>query len=521
MVLFEITIALLIAGALLAAFARRVGAPYPAFLAFAGAALALVPGTPVLTLSPELVLTLFVAPALLDAGFDASPRDMRDNWAPITGVAVIAVILTVLAVAWVARWLRPDMPWAVAFVLGAIVAPPDASAATAVLRALRPPHRLMVILEGESLLNDATALLIYRVALAAVFGSWSGWGEVPALGLSLIGGIGLGMVLGWAYPRVLAQITDGPTVVVFQFIGTFAVWILATRLQLSPILTLLSFAMALARAAPMRSSARLRIQSYAVWDVAIFVLNVLAFILAGLQLRPVLTALHGVDWRDYARFSAAVLATVVGVRLAWVMGYNTIIRWKNRRFGARTRRPLMLPTASSGILIAWCGMRGMVTLATALALPDTPGAAFPFRDLILFSAFIVVLGTLVFQGLTLRPLMAALVMPADDQVEREVGHARTRAAEVALASLGDATDEAVVTLRQEYLWRVKQGSQPAMAAIDTGADWRSLAIEAERQMLHALRKSGEIGDDAFHVIEEELDWAEMSIARRRTPSASR
>lgn len=299
MALFEITVGLLIIGALLAALARRVGAPYPAFLAIAGCGLALIPGTPELTLSPDLVLTLFVAPTLLDAAYDASPRDLRDNLGPIVGGAVIAVLLTVAAVAVVARWLRPDMPWAVAIVLGAIVAPPDASAATAVLRALRPPHRVLVILQGESLLNDATALLIYRTGLAVAIGSWSGWSEAPLLGLSLAGGVVLGGALGWLYPRLTARITDVPTSVMFQFIGTFAVWIAASRLGLSPIVTMLSYAMTIARWAPSQLNARLRIQSYAVWDVTVFVLNVLAFILADCSC--------GRCWRRSAAWTGATM----------------------------------------------------------------------------------------------------------------------------------------------------------------------------------------------------------------------
>jgi CPA1 family monovalent cation:H+ antiporter len=175
MSLFEIAVALLLLGAALSAWARRLQAPYPAFLAIAGAALALIPGTPTLSLEPELVMTLFVAPTLLDAAYDMSLRDLRIYWMPITASAVIAVVLTVAAVAWLARALRPDMSWPVAIALGAIVSPPDASAATAVLRALRPPHRMMVILEGESLLNDATALLIYRAAVLAAAGAWAGW----------------------------------------------------------------------------------------------------------------------------------------------------------------------------------------------------------------------------------------------------------------------------------------------------------------------------------------------------------
>ena len=508
MALFEITIALLLAGALLSALARRVGAPYPAFLALAGAGIALLPGAPVLTLSPELVLTLFVAPILLDAAYDASPRDIRDNWLPIGSNAVVVVLLTVLAVATCARLLRPGMPWPVALTLGAIVAPPDAAAATAVLRALRPPHRVLVILEGESLLNDATALLVYRAALAAAVGSWSGWGDVPLLGLAIAGGAALGGALGWLQPRILPRFTDGPTSVIVQFVSTFAVWMLATRLGLSAIITLLCYAMTIAQFAPRPMDARLRIQSYAVWDVAVFVLNVLAFILAGLQLRSILLAMRGADWRDDGLFGAATLGVVVAVRIAWVMGYNTIVRWKNRRFGARQRRTMMLPTAGTGVLIAWCGMRGVVTLATALALPER----FPFRSLILLAAFAVVLGTLIVQGLTLRPLMALLELPNDDQVEREVQHARARAAEAALASLGTSGGATASALREEYDRRRSDATEPMQDADDR--EQRIGALEAERRTIRALRASGEIGDDAYHIIEEELDWAEMYSERR-------
>src|SRR5678815_4145965 len=171
MQVFEVVVALLLAGAMLAALARRIGTPYPALVALAGAALALVPGTPTIALDPELALALFVAPVLLDAAFDASPRDLRANWRSVAGLALGAVALTIVVVAVVVRLLVPDMPWAAAIALGAIVAPPDAAAATAVLRQLRPPHRLLVILEGESLFNDASALLVYRLAVAAAAAS--------------------------------------------------------------------------------------------------------------------------------------------------------------------------------------------------------------------------------------------------------------------------------------------------------------------------------------------------------------
>jgi CPA1 family monovalent cation:H+ antiporter len=437
---------------------------------------------------------------------------MRDNWRPIASSAVVAVVLTVAAVACVARWLRPDMPWAVAVVLGAIVAPPDASAATAVLRSLRPPHRVMVILGGESLFNDATALLIYRVALGVALGSWSGWSETPLLALSLAGGAVLGIALGRAVPLLTAPIEDGPTSVIVQFVTTFALWIAASRLGLSPILTLLCFAMTIARRAPQRMNARLRIQSYAVWDVAIFVLNVLAFILAGLQLRPILAGLGGASWQGYAAFGGSLLAVCVIVRLAWVMSSNTVIRWKIRRFGTHLPRPMTLPTAGAGLLISWCGMRGVVTLATALALPNGPAAGFPFRSLILFAAFTVVLGTLVVQGITLGPLMRSLRLPDDDQVGREVRHARRRAAEAAIAVLARDAGEEAIALRAEYDARLAGDGQPQQA-MHLLRQHRIVALRTERHVIVDLRQSGEIGDDAFHAVEEELDWAEMYVER--------
>src|SRR5688572_3067787 len=219
MEVFEVVIALLLGGAALAAVARRIGAPYPALVALAGAALALIPGVPTLVLDPELALALFVAPVLLDAAFDASPRDLRANWRPVAGLALGAVALTIVAVALVTRTLVPGMSWAAAIALGAIVAPPDAAAATAVLKQLRPPHRLLVILEGESLFNDASALLVYRLAVgAAVAGAVVGWSVIPMLLVVTIGSIVLGVILARLTLRLTAGIKDVATAVIVQFV---------------------------------------------------------------------------------------------------------------------------------------------------------------------------------------------------------------------------------------------------------------------------------------------------------------
>src|SRR5215211_6554767 len=317
MEVFEVVIALLLGGAALAAVARRFGVPYPALVALAGAALALVPGLPTLVLDPELALALFVAPVLVDAAFDASPRDLRANWRAVASLALGAVALTVAVVAVVAKLLVPDMPWGAAVALGAIVAPPDAAAATAVLKQLRPPHRLLVILEGESLFNDASALLVYRLAVGAtISGFLSGWSLLPTLLLVTAGSVVLALLLARVTLFITARISDVATAVVVQFCTTFGVWMLAEQLHLSGIITLVVFAMAASRRSPEVLPARIRITAWAVWEVAVFVLNVLAFILVGFQLKSIGVRLTGATGVRYALVAAAVCVTVIVARIA-------------------------------------------------------------------------------------------------------------------------------------------------------------------------------------------------------------
>ena len=324
----EVLLSLILAATLLAALARRVGTPYPVFLALGGALLAFVPGAPSLTVPPELALALFVAPILLDAAYDASPRDLRDNWAPVTGLVVVAVGLTTIAVAVVARWLMPDMPWAPAIALGAVVAPPDAAAATAVLRQLRPPHRLLTILEGESLLNDASALLIYRLAVGAVAANGFSIGAVaPTFLFAVVGSLIVGPALGWVMLRVTDRVRDVPTAIILQFVSTFGVWILADRIGLSGVLTMVCYAITVARTAPERIPARIRIPSYAVWETVVFVLNVLAFVFIGLQIRPILESLDPAARGRYFAVAGAVLVTVIVVRIVWLRPPQNRARW--------------------------------------------------------------------------------------------------------------------------------------------------------------------------------------------------
>ena len=250
------------------------------------------PGSRRSSIQPELALALFVAPVLLDAAYDTSPRDLRENWAPVAGLVIVSVALTTAAVAFVVRALEPGMPWAAAVALGAVVAPPDAAAAIAVLRQLRPPHRILTILEGESLLNDASALLIYRLAVgAAVSNAFSLRDVAPAFALAVAGSLVAGPALGWLFMSLTRNVRDVPTAIILQFIGTFGVWILADRIGLSGVLTMVCYAVFVARSAPERTPARIRLPSYAVWETVVFVLNVLAFVFIGLQIRPILSGL--------------------------------------------------------------------------------------------------------------------------------------------------------------------------------------------------------------------------------------
>jgi len=509
MLIFEWVVGVLFGAVLLAGLARRLGAPYPAFLALGGIGLAFVPGVPNLRLDPELALALFLAPVLLDAGFDASVRDMKVNWRPILGLAVGAVVVTTLAVAIVARLIVPDMPFSACIVLGAVVAPPDAVAALAVLKHAPMPHRLATILRGESLLNDAASLLIYRLAVAAAMaGSFHPAEVAPAFLLGVVASLLVGPVLGLLFVALTRRVTDPASAIVMQFVVAFGIWLAAERLELSGVLTIVTFAVTVARRAPGITAPRARVISYAVWDTAVFVLNVLAFVLIGIQIGPIQERLSGADAWQALILAAATFVTVVVTRLAWVMPTTGLRGFGLRQAGARAR-------LGPGLALSWAGMRGIVTVAAALALP----ADFPRRDLVVVAAFVTVLGTLVIQGLTLRPLLGHLKLEDDDPVGRETGRARATAYKAALDSLAEDEDApATDALRAEFRAALaeaeehEEGRAPESLPADAA---RRRAVEAARDAVLGLRHRGRIGDDAYYLLEEEFDWAELSA----TPKA--
>jgi monovalent cation/hydrogen antiporter len=292
-----------------------------------------------------------------------------------------------------------------------------------------------------------------------------------------------------------------------QFVSTFGVWILAERLGLSAVLTMVCYAVATARRAPEWVPANMRVPSYAVWETAVFVLNVLAFVLIGLQIRPILGALEPAVRQRYLIVALAVLGTVIAVRALWVLICTAIMRRSGERKPAGSA---LAPTFAGSLIVSWAGMRGIVTLAAALGLPAAAGAEFPFRDLIVLTAFCVVLGTLLVQGLTLKPLLERLNVHDDDMVGREVTLARTRAIQAALDTLGDDTSAPASSVREELKERLasaRLGGGPPRTPHDK---LRRAAVATARRTLLALRDTDAIGDDAFHIVEEELDWLEMS-----------
>ncbi|RUX84248.1 sodium:proton antiporter [Mesorhizobium sp. M7A.F.Ca.CA.004.08.1.1] len=506
MALFELTLVLLLIAVALTALSRRVQVPYPSLLALAGVAIAFVPGVPTIEIDPELALALFIAPVLLDAAYDTSLRDLNRYRVPLVLLALGAVLFTTATVA-LAGWAMAGLPIAAAIALGAIVAPPDAVAASAVLGQFKVPHRITAILQGESLLNDATALLIYRMAISAAAGSILLSSAVPMILLSTLGSLAAGYLLGRVSLMTLGRIEDPASGTVVQFAGTFGVWILADRIGLSAIITIVVYAMTIARTAPRRMPARNRISSYSVWETAVFVLNVLAFVLMGLQARTIVGRLAGQGQTDAFVLAGTVLAIVIVSRLIWVLGCGAIIRWFGR-FGVADRQR-DAPSFRGGVLIGWCGMRGLVTLAAAFALP----ADFPARDPIVLAAFTVVLGTLVLQGMSLKPLLRLLNLDPDETVDREIAQARVVVMQAALDILSGKTSDAAAAVREQYAAQRKIAENPDDAQAATEYDrLRLYAIKSQRDALEELRRNGTIGDEAYHRLEEEIDWTELAAS---------
>jgi CPA1 family monovalent cation:H+ antiporter len=499
---FESLLALLAIAILLLQVSRRLAIPYPTMLAAAGVVLALVPGAPQIRLDPHTALALFIAPVLVDAAFDFPVGAVRRLWRPLFALAVVAVALSAGAVAWLGVALA-GLPLYAALALGAIVAPPDAAAATAVLSNVRMPRRSVAVLKGESLLNDASALLLFTAATSFHHQGGVHMETAVRLGIAAPAGVLLGIVLAMLLRRIIPFVTGTLGGNLLEFVSCFAVWILAERLGVSAVLCVVAFAMTIARSASLATPPRMRIHSFAVWDSAVFLLNVLAFLLMGFQARAILAGMDASRLRDAVGFALAVVVCLIVVRMAWVLIYNRLARL-SRAF----RGDGPAATFKQGVLVGWSGMRGLVTLATAFALP----ADFPQRDLIVLTAFAVVLATLVIQGLTLAPLVRWLKLDGEDGLASELASARADLAAAALATLDGKTGAAA----DHWRYGFETSRAAAMPQGDPGPlqDKRRLGLAAlrrQRERLEELRQEDRAGADAFLILQAELDFQEVTL----------
>ena len=366
---FESLLVLLLAAIVLLPVSRRLSLPYPSMLAMAGVAFALVPGAPVFALEPEIALALFIAPALMDAAFDFPIGTARRFWLPLCVFAIGGTVITAMVVA-VAGWAFAGLPFAAALVLRAIVAPPDAAAATAVLSGMAIPRNTDAVLRGESLFNDAAALLIFAAALAVQ--STGGLNTSVALHFMLAAPSDLlfGIIAARATRPLSAFVSGTLGGNLLQFVQTFLIWIIAEHLGLSAVLAVVAFAMALASTSGVHSSARMRVQSYVVWSAVVFVLYVMAFLLMGMQARSIVADMPAAHLGEAVKFALAVVALVVVTRLAVCIGFN-----RAQAFFMRRKCQPEVASIKQGLLAGWCGMRGLLTLATAFALPPTSHSA--------------------------------------------------------------------------------------------------------------------------------------------------
>jgi monovalent cation/hydrogen antiporter len=522
---FEIVLAaLFVSVAGLNAIARWLSVPYPIPLVLGGVVLGLLPGIPEIELDPDLVLLIFLPPLLYAAAFFSDLRALRADLRAISLASVGLVLLTTGLVAVVGHEAI-GLSWPLAFALGAIVSPTDPVAATAIMRQLGAPRRLVNVIEGESLVNDATALVAYRVAVAAaVGGSFSALDAGLEFVGSATGGIAIGLVVGFVVAAIRRRLDDAPTEITISLLTAYAAFIPADELGLSGVLAAVTAGVYLGWQAPELITPQTRLQSTAVWQILVFILNATLFILVGLQLPVITEGLDAYTTGELVGYSALICATVIGARFAYTFTMPYVIRALDRRPAQRERRMGARPR----IVSAWAGMRGAVSLAAALALPveTHAGAPLPERDLILFITFALILVTVVGQGLTLPYLIRRLgVLEDGAEEEAEEMRARWTAARAALGRLDELVvedwtrDDTIERVRGVYEFRQRRVRVRAGKLDDDGIEDRSLAYQrlmhelytVQRRAVVELRNSGEISNDVMHRVERELDLEESRL----------
>jgi Na+/H+ antiporter len=519
----ELTVlAVLGAVLLLIVLADKLELPYPILLVLGGLGLGFAPGIPDVRLDPDVVLLIVLPPLLYSSAFFSSLRDLRTNLRAISLMAVGVVLATMGAVAVVAHALIPGMSWEAAFVLGAVVSPTDPVAASAILQRLSVPRRVVTIVEGESLINDATALVAYRVAVvAAVTGSFSLADAGGRFLLNVVVGAAIGLAIGWVVARLRRSIENPPVEMAISISTAYFAYLPAEALGVSGVIAAVTVGVYLGWMAPKLIAPSTRLQVYGVWEVTVFFLNSFLFVLIGLQLPTILDALSGSSAGDLALYAAAVSGAVILTRIICTPLVAYVPRFLFRRI--RERDPY--PPRQQVVLVAWNGMRGAVSLAAALALPLTThgGQPFPQRDLIIFLTFSVILVTLLVQGLSLPALIRRLDVQDDSEVAAE-SKARLKSAKAAIQRLDElreeewTRDETIERMRAMYEYRTRRFRA---RFVDDGEDYdgRSVlyqravreVLQAQREAIIEMRNAGAISSETMARIERDLDLEDSRL----------
>jgi CPA1 family monovalent cation:H+ antiporter len=519
-----ILLALLVVMAALLVAAPIARIPYPIFLVVAGLVLGFVPGIPDLRLPPDVVLVAVLPPLLYLSAFFTSLRDLRQKARPIGLLAVGLVVVTTVTVGAVAHWAIDDFSWPEALVLGAVVSPTDPIAATSIASRLGVPRRVIALIEGESLVNDGTALVLWKVAVTAVVaGTFSAWDLGLRFIWSVVGGVAIGLVIGYLVAELRRRLDNPPLEVTISLITGYFAFLPAAAAGSSGVLAVVTAGVYLGWRTPELTSPQGRLQGAAMWEIVTFVINALLFTLVGLQLPQILDALQATETATLILDGALVVGAVIVTRLVFVPVFLYLPRLLSRRIRERERAS---PFAYQ-LVVAWSGMRGAVSLAAALGIPLTidSGGPFPNRDLIVFLAFCVILGTLVLQGLTLPALIEALGIEADVSAEREDAKARIKAADAALARLDELAaedwvrDDTAERMRGFYNFR-RNRFGARLDGDDDGeietrsTDYQRLRREllgAEHEAIVNLRRAGVINDDVMHRLQRDLDLEDVRL----------
>ncbi len=523
MTLLEVILFLMMCAIALGWIARRANLPYSIALMVGGAVLGFVPHLPQVTFDPQSLLVVVLPPILYQGALLTSWRDFRENARPISVLAVALVIATTLVVGVVLKWLVPEMPWAAAFVLGAIVSPTDAVATSAILSQSSMRRRVVVVLQGESLVNDASGLVTYKFAVAAVMtGAFSLLDASVEFAFVSIGGILLGVLMAHLFVFIHRHLGDTFIEVLMTLAVPYLTYILAESLKVSGVLAVLAAGMVRGRYSPEIVSAEMRVIARSMWNLLVFLLNGLVFVLIGMQLSGIIDRLSGYSALELFAYGTLISLIAILARFAWIYPSAWLA-------GLVRRSPRLERTLRSGapqpraelFIMSWCGMRGIVSLSAAIALPITlpDGSPFPFRDLIIFLTFFLMAVTLVVQGLTLAPLTRRLRIATDSSVEDEERRARHALSEAAVAEIEAVAAregiarEVAQRIRAEFAEKAVLASEKddLLAAVEAARRLRRAAIQAERGELIRIWRENQINDDVLHRFEEDLDYQESRL----------